>query len=323
MDKENNSKTIYLDNAATTFPKPESVYTEMDYVNRNLAVNTGRGSYSLARKATEIIDRTREKALKLVKGKDVADIVLTPSATIAMNVIIGGLDWSGADVCYVSPFEHNAVMRPLHLISEKYGFDLIELPLKSETLEIDFEKMEYMFSMNPPTKVFATHISNVTGYILPVKEITEMAKKYNATDFAGSNYVFEDGRFNGTVIPMWDSTSKNLAIDNFVEKYNIDLSKSYAYGDTNGDITMLRRVGNPIAINPTSELVNHMSKDKELKEMRDSLAVGDTVVTIGGIVANVAKIEEETIVIEFGPSRTKMPIQKWAIGSVQSKKESK
>ena len=144
MDKENNSKTIYLDNAATTFPKPESVYMEMDYVNRNLAVNTGRGSYSLARKATEIIDRTREKALKLVKGKDVA------------------------------------VMRPLHLISEKYGFDLIELPLKSETLEIDFEKMEYMFSMNPPTKVFATHISNVTGYILPVKEITEMAKKYNS-----------------------------------------------------------------------------------------------------------------------------------------------
>ena len=64
-------------------------------------------------------------------------------------------------------------------------------------------------------------------------------------------------------------------------------------------------------------------KDKELKEMRDSLAVGDTVVTIGGIVANIAKVEEETIVIEFGPSRTKMPIQKWAIGSVQSKKEIK
>ena len=70
-------------------------------------------------------------------------------------------------------------------------------------------------------------------------------------------------------------------------------------------------------------LIYKTTKDKELKEMRDSLAVGDTVVTIGGIVANVAKIEEETIVIEFGPSRTKMPIQKWAIGSVQSKKEIK
>ncbi len=62
-------------------------------------------------------------------------------------------------------------------------------------------------------------------------------------------------------------------------------------------------------------------KDKELKEMRDGLNVGDTIVTIGGIVANVAKIEEETVIIEVGPSRTKMPIQKWAIGSVQAKKE--
>lgn len=62
-------------------------------------------------------------------------------------------------------------------------------------------------------------------------------------------------------------------------------------------------------------------KDKQLKEMRDSLAVGDTIVTIGGIVANIAKIEEETVIVEFGPSRTKMPIQKWAIGSVQPKKE--
>lgn len=62
-------------------------------------------------------------------------------------------------------------------------------------------------------------------------------------------------------------------------------------------------------------------KDKQLKEMREGLAVGDTVVTIGGIVANVAKIEDETVIIEFGPSRTKMPIQKWAIGNVQSKKE--
>ncbi len=180
MDKENNSKTIYLDNAATTFPKPESVYTEMDYVNRNLAVNTGRGSYSLARKATEIIDRTREKALKLIKGKRCCRhcaYAISHNCNECNNWWFG---LSGADICYVSPFEHNAVMRPLHLISEKYGFDLIELPLKSETLEIDFEKMEYMFSMNPPTKVFATHISNVTGYILPVKEITEMAKKYNS-----------------------------------------------------------------------------------------------------------------------------------------------
>ncbi|WP_455538819.1 HAD family hydrolase [Terrisporobacter sp.] len=96
--------------------------------------------------------------------------------------------------------------------------------------------------------------------------VEKMAKKYNATDFIGSDYIFEDGKFNGTVIPMWDSKNKNIAIDTFVEKYNIDLDKSYAYGDTNGDITMLRRVGNPIAINPTNELVHHMKQDNFLKE---------------------------------------------------------
>lgn len=91
--------------------------------------------------------------------------------------------------------------------------------------------------------------------------VEKMAKKYNATDFAGSNYLFENNLFNGKVIPMWDSVSKNNAIDEFVNKYDIDLSKSYAYGDTNGDINMLRRVGNPIAINPTKELVTHIGTD--------------------------------------------------------------
>lgn len=91
--------------------------------------------------------------------------------------------------------------------------------------------------------------------------VERMAKKYNATDFAGSEYVFENDTFNGKVIPMWDSVSKNSAINGFVDKYDIDLSKSYAYGDTNGDINMLRRVGNPIAINPTKELITHIGTD--------------------------------------------------------------
>ncbi|WP_409193375.1 HAD hydrolase family protein [Clostridium perfringens] len=65
---------------------------------------------------------------------------------------------------------------------------------------------------------------------------------------------------------MWDAKSKNVAIDSFVEKYDIDLSQSYAYGDTNGDINMLKRVGNPIAINPTNELLNHMIEDKSLHD---------------------------------------------------------
>ncbi|MGL6105099.1 HAD family hydrolase [Romboutsia sp.] len=91
--------------------------------------------------------------------------------------------------------------------------------------------------------------------------VEKMAQKYGVTDFKGSSYLFENGVFNGTVIPMWDSKSKNVAINDFVEQYDIDLSKSYAYGDTNGDITMLRRVSHPIAINPTKELMAHISND--------------------------------------------------------------
>lgn len=97
--------------------------------------------------------------------------------------------------------------------------------------------------------------------------VEKMAKKYNVTDFMGSEYVFENGIFNGTVIPMWDSVSKNNAIDKLVEKYDIDLSKSFAYGDTNGDINMLRRVGNPIAINPTKELVSHIENDPTISKI--------------------------------------------------------
>ena len=97
--------------------------------------------------------------------------------------------------------------------------------------------------------------------------VSKMARKYNATDFIGSTYVFENEKFNGDVIPMWDSDSKNVAINDFVKKYNIDLSKSYAYGDTNGDINMLRRVGNPIAINPTKELLNQINNDKNIKDI--------------------------------------------------------
>jgi preprotein translocase subunit YajC len=62
-------------------------------------------------------------------------------------------------------------------------------------------------------------------------------------------------------------------------------------------------------------------KDKQLKDMRNNLNVGDKVITIGGIVANVAKVEEDVVILEIGPSRTKVPFEKWAIGTVQSKSE--
>ena len=64
---------------------------------------------------------------------------------------------------------------------------------------------------------------------------------------------------------MWDSVHKQEAIENFIKKYNIDLTKSYAYGDTNGDFSMLSLVGNPRAINPSKELITRIKNDENLK----------------------------------------------------------
>lgn len=60
-------------------------------------------------------------------------------------------------------------------------------------------------------------------------------------------------------------------------------------------------------------------KEKELKAMRDNLKVGDNVTTVGGMIANVARVEENTVVLEIGPSRTKVPFEKWAIATVNTK----
>ncbi|MGL5329551.1 MAG: preprotein translocase subunit YajC [Peptostreptococcaceae bacterium] len=62
-------------------------------------------------------------------------------------------------------------------------------------------------------------------------------------------------------------------------------------------------------------------KEKALKDMRESVSVGDKVTTIGGIVANVAKVEEDVVILELGPNRTKVPFEKWAIGTVHTKEE--
>lgn len=100
--------------------------------------------------------------------------------------------------------------------------------------------------------------------------VEKMAKKYNADDNIGTAYKVDDNhKFTGEVHPMWDSVNKSIALENFVNKYDIDLSKSFAYGDTHGDITMFEAVGNPIAINPAKELLNAIKTNDKLKEKID------------------------------------------------------
>ena len=93
------------------------------------------------------------------------------------------------------------------------------------------------------------------------------SKLYQATDSISTTYVFdENNKFTGKVIPMWDGESKLGAVAKLKEKYDIDLEKSFAYGDTNGDITMFQLVGNPHAINPSFELIEKLYENDDLRK---------------------------------------------------------
>lgn len=97
--------------------------------------------------------------------------------------------------------------------------------------------------------------------------VSKMAEKYGATEYRGTEYlVDEESKFTGEIVKMWDSASKQRELNLLIEKYNVDLENSYAYGDTTGDLSMLKLMGNPVAINPNKPLLEAMRNDEYLLE---------------------------------------------------------
>ena len=171
---------IYLDNAATTYPKPESVYTAVNDCQKNYAVNAGRGTYKIARQASEVIHNTRLALAKLIHMSNEKNVILSPSATIAMNIVLNGMEYSTNTTVYITPFEHNAVARPLKRLADIYGFSIEMIPFDRKTQELDSDSMRNKFIVKHPDIVIVNHISNVTGNILPVDEIFNASKEYGA-----------------------------------------------------------------------------------------------------------------------------------------------
>lgn len=171
---------IYFDNAATTFPKPQAVWDAVDEFQRNHAVNSGRGAYSLAKNANDMIDATRVKLAQLVKASSAEDVFFSPSASHAANQIILSLPWDTQKVVYLSPFEHNAIARPIETMRKQHKFSVQLLPIHKGTQALDLDKMSVMFAKHPPDYLFLNHISNVTGAILPLDIIISEGKKYKA-----------------------------------------------------------------------------------------------------------------------------------------------
>lgn len=168
----------YFDNAATTFPKPECVYQAMDRFYRSTGGSVGRGNYSLAISAKELIDETRDLLRSLFHCPN-RQVVFEPTATISLNIIIQGLIQSGVKQVYISPFEHNAVTRTLHHFQKADQISVHQL-IVTPDLKYDLERIRYQFEENKPDLVILSHASNVIGLVAPVENIFQLAKEHGA-----------------------------------------------------------------------------------------------------------------------------------------------
>lgn len=170
---------LYFDNAATTYPKPEQVYKEMDRLTRECAVNSGRGSYKKAENASAVINETRKKVSEFMGAENAEDVIFTSSATEAANRVLRGYGFEENMTVYVSPYEHNAVMRTLEALRKEKKFKIKVLET-DEKGYLNLDDIEYQFMCDEPDFVCINLASNVTGYVLPVERVADMAKEYGA-----------------------------------------------------------------------------------------------------------------------------------------------
>ena len=168
-------KQIYLDNASTTFPKPNVVPTTMADFIRNQGANINRGTYASAYDTEEKVFETREQLCRLFHFPDSKNVIFTPNVTTSLNMVIKGLLHPG-DHVLVSAMEHNAVMRPLtQLAKQDIFFDRIPCTAEGELLT---ESMESL--LKPNTKaIILTHASNVCGTMMPLEKVGDFCRRHH------------------------------------------------------------------------------------------------------------------------------------------------
>ena len=168
----------YFDNAATTYPKPATVYDFMDKFYREAGANAGRGNYGIAQGAGRLIAETRD-LIKDLLHCPAKQVIFTSTATVALNMILQGLIKFGVKRIYISPFEHNAATRTLHAFENDGVIQVSELAVSTD-LHYDLERIKYQFDNNRPDLVIVSHASNVIGLVAPIDDIFALAKEYRS-----------------------------------------------------------------------------------------------------------------------------------------------
>lgn len=159
--------TVYLDNAATSWPKPEAVYEAVDRFMREVGATPGRGGHRREEEAQGIADEARGMVAQLVNAPDAQGVAFAMNATQALNMALKGLLQSG-DHVVTSSVEHNAVWRPLKAL-ERQGVELTAVPCAGDGT---LDPGDVAASLRPNTRLVAmVHASNVLGTILPIADV--------------------------------------------------------------------------------------------------------------------------------------------------------
>lgn len=169
----------YFNNAATTYPKPAAVYEAMDTFYRQNAGSMGRGGKG-EKTGAEIVAETRMMLKELLHAPS-HEVIFTPTATLALNMIIQGMLKTNIKNVYITPFEHNAVTRVLHAYKDQINVQVLAV---NNDCSFDLERIGYQFADCQPDMVIMSHASNVIGLITPVAEVFSLAKNYNAVTVA-------------------------------------------------------------------------------------------------------------------------------------------
>ena len=192
---------IYLDNGATTFPKPKVVTDKIMECYLGYAGNPGRSGHKLAMKMDLEIYETREKICKLINGTEVLNVIFTFNATDSLNLAIKGVLEEGDHVITTS-MEHNSVLRPLNQLRKE---GKIELSIVYADNKGYIDPQKIFEALTPNTKmIVTTHMSNVFGTIVDIKAIGDFCKENN-------------------ILYLVDASQSIGVLDIDVQEMNIDL----------------------------------------------------------------------------------------------------
>jgi cysteine desulfurase family protein len=167
------SKLIFLDNGATSFPKPEEVYQYMDFFFRNYGVNPGRSGYDLCMETGHVVEETRKMLTRFFNGTDPDRLCFGYNSTDALNLIISGMLKPG-DHAISTTLEHNSVLRPLYHLS-RAGVEVEHAPFDGAGF-VDPQEIRRRFRPNTRL-VIVNHASNVIGTVQPIAAIGKLCRE--------------------------------------------------------------------------------------------------------------------------------------------------